>query len=415
MNLKRIFVNKGLTNCKSLILSVMIVVSLFACNRQDQLSIHADFPGGNIKIDSIVENTVYLQPDQKGTDTTKGNWFYWYFEINGSQGREMEFVFNQQHSITRKGPAYSKDNGKTWQFLHSDTLVDQDRFSFSFAKNDRSVRFCLTIPYVDEDLRNFENKLYENFDTFYQKKPLTVTKGGRKANYFVIKDPEEKEIKTTVFVTARHHACETTANFVWEGMVESFAEKIQQNHPGVKNMQMIAIPFVDFDGVQAGEQGKNRFPHDHNRDYIRFLYPETKALTEILENQAAQSKVIATDLHSPWIKYNQNEWLFFIGQEKKIFNKKISEVVQNLADGHKGELPFDEDKGIFPFAREWNSRTLEQSYQTEKMSFAQWCSLQPNMLMATTLEIPYAHVMGTTVTKKNLREFGRSFLNSLVD
>ncbi|MFW5757229.1 MAG: M14 family zinc carboxypeptidase [Bacteroidota bacterium] len=408
-------IESGTMHLQNIIFALIVFLSLLGCKEPNApVSINAEFPGGNIKIDSIVENTVFLKPDQKGTDTTKGNWFYWYFEVNGCEGRNLKFVFNQQHSITRKGPAYSKDKGKTWQFLYPDTLADQDYFTFSFDDDDHSVRFCLTIPYTNKDLNTFEKNFQRDYETLYQKNVLTKTSGGRQANYLVIKNPDEENIQTTFFITARHHACETTANFVWEGMVEIFAEKIKQNHPEVKGTQMIAVPFVDFDGVQLGEQGKNRFPHDHNRDYIQFRYPETEALAEVFKNQSAQSKIIAIDLHSPWIKYQQNEWLFFIGQEKEAFNQKITALSNTIASLHNGELPFDEDKGIFPFARDWNNRTLEQSYLIEQMSFAQWCSLQPNVVMATTLEIPYSHVMGTTISKENLRQFGRSVMNSLI-
>ena len=35
-----------------------------------------------------------------------------------------------------------------------------------------------------------------------------------------------------------------------------------------RNVEVLAIPFMDKDGVEEGDQGKNRKPRDHNRDYI---------------------------------------------------------------------------------------------------------------------------------------------------
>ena len=44
------------------------------------------------------------------------------------------------------------------------------------------------------------------------------------------------------------------------------------------------VPFVDKDGVEEGDQGKNRAPRDHNRDYAgASMYPETGALRELGE------------------------------------------------------------------------------------------------------------------------------------
>ena len=48
---------------------------------------------------------------------------------------------------------------------------------------------------------------------------------------------------------------------------------------GNRDYRYIVVPFVDYDGVIDGEQGKFRFPHDHNRDYMdNPIYPETRAV-----------------------------------------------------------------------------------------------------------------------------------------
>ena len=35
----------------------------------------------------------------------------------------------------------------------------------------------------------------------------------------------------------------------------------------LKEFKILCVPFVDFDGVVDGDQGKGRNSHDHNRDY----------------------------------------------------------------------------------------------------------------------------------------------------
>ena len=59
------------------------------------------------------------------------------------------------------------------------------------------------------------------------------------------------------------------------------------------------VPFTDYDGAQAGDQGKNRAPHDHNRDYVEFLYPETKAITEWIGRHAGGKGFCAGNIHGP--------------------------------------------------------------------------------------------------------------------
>lgn len=62
-------------------------------------------------------------------------------------------------------------------------------------------------------------------------------------------------------MTARHHACESTGNYVLEGVLEELIKSLPNN------LSVMCVPFVDYDGVVNGDQGKNRFQHDHNRDY----------------------------------------------------------------------------------------------------------------------------------------------------
>jgi murein tripeptide amidase MpaA len=39
------------------------------------------------------------------------------------------------------------------------------------------------------------------------------------------------------------------------------------------------VPPVDKDGVEDGDQGKNRKPYDHNRDYLQRIHREIQAIT----------------------------------------------------------------------------------------------------------------------------------------
>jgi len=45
--------------------------------------IDAGFPGGNIIVDGIEGDTVFLRPDLRDT---QGDWFYWAFRVRGSAG-----------------------------------------------------------------------------------------------------------------------------------------------------------------------------------------------------------------------------------------------------------------------------------------------------------------------------------------
>ena len=47
-------------------------------------AIDGDFPGGNVVLERIEGDAVYLHQDQRDTP---GFWFYWYFRVRGATGR----------------------------------------------------------------------------------------------------------------------------------------------------------------------------------------------------------------------------------------------------------------------------------------------------------------------------------------
>ena len=83
------------------------------------IRVDADFPGGNIVVDSIAGDTVTLHQDLRDT---AGNWFYWYFRVRDAAGRTLRFCFSESNPIGTRGPALSLDGGKSWSWLGSNAV-----------------------------------------------------------------------------------------------------------------------------------------------------------------------------------------------------------------------------------------------------------------------------------------------------
>ena len=66
------------TIMKKLLLIVFSLTVVYV-NGQKPINISSDFPGGNIIVNRISEDTVWLKPDSR---LTEGEWFYWYFKIS---------------------------------------------------------------------------------------------------------------------------------------------------------------------------------------------------------------------------------------------------------------------------------------------------------------------------------------------
>ena len=69
-----------------------------------------------------------------------------------------------------------------------------------------------------------------------------------------------------------------------------------------KNLRCLFVPFMDCDGVEDGDPGKNRQPHDHNRDYIAELYPEVKAFKKLIHSETASKRLVFFDMHAPQVR-----------------------------------------------------------------------------------------------------------------
>ena len=71
----------------------LIVVCLSICllqSAKSEIAIYADFPGGNVFVEKIQNDTVWVRPDIRNTE---GFWFYWYFAVKYDVGKSLTFVF----------------------------------------------------------------------------------------------------------------------------------------------------------------------------------------------------------------------------------------------------------------------------------------------------------------------------------
>ena len=136
-------------------------------------SIDCDFPGGNVLVERIDGDHVYLRQDPRDTPVP---WFYWYFRVRNAGGRTLRFHFTQGDVMTVRGPAVSTDGGKTWQWLGVGS-VEGPSFCYAFPAAGGEVRFCLAMPYQEANLREFLARFRDNPNLKVE--PLAVTRRGR--------------------------------------------------------------------------------------------------------------------------------------------------------------------------------------------------------------------------------------------
>jgi hypothetical protein len=357
------------------------------------IRVDADFPGGNIVVDSIAGNTVTLHQDLRDT---AGNWFYWHFRVRGAAERTLRFCFSESDPIGTRGPALSLDGGKTWSWLGTNAVKGKT-FTCAFPREAREARLCFAIPYLESNLDDFLKRHQRNPNLKVE--TLCATAKGRPVELLRVGRLDGKA-EQCVVLTCRHHACEMIASYSLEGILEAVLDS-EEGRRLREGVEFFVIPFMDKDGVEGGDQGKNRKPHDHNRDYDgESLYASVRAVRELITRRLGSRQVaFALDLHCPYIRGPHNENIYFVGGPEPVSWARVGEFAKALEAVQRGPLQY-QAKDNLPFGQAWNNQ------EGPARSFGRWTAGQPNVRVGTSIEIPYANVGETTVTPENARAFG---------
>ncbi len=348
------------------------------------MRIHASFPGGNIRVLSVSGDTITLAPDMRDSSI---DWFYWHFCVEGAQGKTLRFVFSPSQWVGPFGAAVSRD-GIEWAF--SDTASpDQKSFAYTFGQAEDTVFFCHDMHYSPKRFDRAADRL--GLTVF----PFCRSKTGREVPAVMLGDGTE-----WILLTSRHHCCESTGTYVMEGML---AEYTKRPIPGTR---LLAIPFMDMDGVVMGDQGKCRRPHDHNRDYAdESRYPEVAAVRAF----AAEHPVRwALDLHSPNHMGGRSGTCYSVCPNDRMshamrrFGARLAIKTREIKDCMAYEQKNDVEVG-----QEWNVES------PGLCSFSRYFALLHGIKLAHTLETTYFGTAGNRVSQARLVTLGRAMMETL--
>ncbi|MBU4459550.1 MAG: hypothetical protein KJ579_03195 [Verrucomicrobia bacterium] len=374
-------------------------------------TVDADYPGGNIVVERIENGTATVRPDLR--DTQKGQWwFYWNLRIRGAAGESVRIRFPERNPIGARGPAVSLDGGTNWAWLGANAvtrIAEPKAWEFAFAvpSNAPEVRFSMTVPYQESDLLRFLVRHRGN--PALVRETLCRTPKGRDAELLragaLGRDPEMR-----VLLTTRHHACESLASFALEGILESVLADDAVGRAWRERVEVMAVPFVDKDGVEDGDQGKNRAPRDHNRDYVgESVHATVAAIRKQIPRWSGGRLRFALDLHCPYLSGGDtNERIYFPGPEDAVAADHLAAFSTLLAETRRGPLPYSPKHNI-PFGTAWNTTG---NYGAGR-SFSRWVRDLPGIGFANTMEIPYANAGGAEVNADSARALGRDLARAI--
>lgn len=341
--------------------------------------IHQNFTGGNIRVEKTDGNEVFLNNELRDSEN---DWFYWAFCVENAAGKTLTFHFPKDR-IGYFGPAVSH-NLESWKWLESGN--DNDMFTYTFGVDEDKVYFAHSMLYHPKRFYSFAK------DNNIEVLKLCKSEKGRDVPYITFGNG-----KRIILLTARHHSCESSGSYVLQGVLE----ELKKNQ--IPESKVICIPFVDFDGVVDGDQGKGRVPYDHNRDYVQNQPAIYSAVREI-RNIAEKGIAYGFDFHSPWHLGKQNDTALIVQkrinklEEYRRFGKIFEDSVSANAFKYY-------QKNDFPPNVEWNSPSSP--------CFACYMLDKANAELAFTLETPYFGTKENRYTEEGAIELGRCFARAL--
>lgn len=358
------------------------------------MKIHGNFVGGNIRVLKQEGNVIYV--DNNLRDTTC-DWFYWAFCVEGAAGKTLAFQFRDTR-LGYWGPAVSHDLYH-WEWL---CVKDGDSFTYNFGETEDKVYFAHHMLY--HPVR------FETFATAHglEIKTLAISEKGREIPYvewdrqpIAAKkgDIPVKEFDTRkILLTARHHACESTGNYILEGILDELTKKPMEGY------SVMCVPFVDYDGVVDGDQGKNRYPHDHNRDYEAdkpAIYASVAAIRKYI---AEENVVFGFDFHAPFHSGGVRDTCFIVQKSKKDLKKlnRFGELFQANITPEAFQYMHAND---YPPDFGWN--------KSGAPTFAACVMEKESAELAFTLETTYFGTQNNVFAAEKVIETGRCFARAL--
>jgi len=366
--------------------------------RADETSFTLDknVPAGNIALERIEGNSVYVHQELRDT---AGDWFYWAFRVTGAQGRTLDFHFTKSAAVGTRGPCVSLDHGQTWSYA-AENGATRYAFTYTFPTNATEVWFYETIPYLQTDWEAFLARHAADRGTVFETGVLCQSRKGRNVEKAVFGNLSGNP-KHRIFLSARRHCSETMASFVMEGVLESVFAQDETGAWFRSNVEIMAVPFMDKDGCEEGDQGKNRKPHDHNRDYTDFLYPETRGIRDWIAQRANNKLDIFFDFHCPWLYGSFNEFVYQVHEKHKENADKTSRFGKILEGLQRGSMAYREKDDI-RWGVGWNT---DKNY-TAGRAVKTWAMDELQCEFVSSFEIPFATANGKVVTRESCREFG---------
>lgn len=242
----------------------------------------------------------------KAENTPINNSAWYGFYVKPKQAKTLRVVLNYEGGTHRYAPKISFD-GKNWQQLDEQYVIKHDDKKIELLLRLDNGAFFVSAQEI------FSSAAHQAWLKKTAKKPFLRLSGvgASKSGKSIQKLETFKPGKPYVMFVGRQHPPEVTGALAMVPFLETLYGDSSLAKNFRENFNILSVPLMNPDGVDAGYWRHNFGGKDLNRDWGPFNEPETQAIKNELDRLDANGDriVFFADFHSTWrnLLYTQTD------------------------------------------------------------------------------------------------------------
>jgi len=260
-----------------------------ACNL-GSVKLTADFSAGRMdKCQQVGENEYLITLIPENTPINSSPWYA--FKITADQATDIKITMKVQGDKHRYPPKI-KQQGKPWALQKH--RINNDRLTMSLTVTPQASYIAAQEIIDNRYYYNWAEKLTEQGPNIHEL--LGQSTQGRP----IYKLESKSKSKQWLIILGRMHPPEVTGALALFPFVENLFSNSQLANAFREKYNILVIPNINPDGVEAGNWRHNANGLDLNRDWINFSQQETQLINNYLKGLVAKGDKIkfAVDFHS---------------------------------------------------------------------------------------------------------------------
>ena len=256
-----------------------------------KVKLTANFSAGRMdECKQVAENEFEIILVPENTPINSSPWYA--FKVQAEKNTDIKITMRVRGDNHRYPPKISHD-GKTWQL--QDYKIRGKRLIMEITASAKPITIAAQEIINNEYYVDWAKQLTEK-NTFTHSILGQSTQG--RPIYKI--ESRNKNANEWVVILGRQHPPEVTGALALFPFVETLLSSSELSNYFLRKYNVLVIPNINPDGVEAGNWRSNANGLDLNRDWVDFSQVETSLINDYLHKLVAQGQKIrfAVDFHS---------------------------------------------------------------------------------------------------------------------